>query len=528
MNPIQKTICSLALIIILVRCTPSTTSVPLTVLPSPSAPSTSSISPIYWPTAGWRTSTPEGQGMDSEVLAQMNESLQGESLNPNSLLVIRNGYLVDEIYKNPYSASQLDHIFSVTKSVIGTLVGIAIQKGDIKNVQQPIFEILSDSGVNNLDAQKKAITLENLLTQTSGLKCPDVPAEGEIPMEASDNWVQFMLDQPMEAQPGTKFNYCTATTHLVSAILQKATGTTSRDYANQYLFTPLGITPIMEDRWPSDPQGITLGGYGLVLTPDEMAKLGYLFLNKGEWDGQSIVPAAWVEASTTSHSNMGEKKEYGYLWWVDPQGKWYAALGRGGHHIFVYPAENLVVAYTATLPYTNDADLIPLQDLLAQYILPSIKSDQPLATNPAGQVRLQLAIQSLSQPVPAQLSSLPVAASTISGKTFTLAENPFGWQTMIFTFEAGSSETTVTMNGMRQLVVGLDNIYRINAVDDKVYPEALRGNWDSQDTFAVEDIKLGQLQDFEMQVKYTGDLIAITVLDNITGNQLELQGTQNN
>jgi CubicO group peptidase (beta-lactamase class C family) len=121
---------------------------------------------------------------------------------------------------------------------------------------------------------------------------------------------------------------------------------------------------------------VTTGGFGLALTSGEMAKLGYLFLNQGQWDGETIVPAAWVAASTASHANQGDKKEYGYLWWIDPQGQWYAALGRAGQHIFVYPAENLVVVFTANLPYTHDADLVPLQELLDQYILPAVKSDR--------------------------------------------------------------------------------------------------------------------------------------------------------
>ena len=143
----------------------------------------------------------------------------------------------------------------------------------------------------------------------------------------------------------------------------------------QNLFEPLRITNF---NWDRDADGIPIGGWGLQLTPREMAKLGYLFLNEGQWDGKTILPASWVAASTASHANRGDKKEYGYLWWVDPQGKWYAALGRAGQHIFVYPAENLVVIFTADLPYTNDADLVPLQELLYRYILPAVKSDEAL------------------------------------------------------------------------------------------------------------------------------------------------------
>jgi CubicO group peptidase (beta-lactamase class C family) len=254
------------LIAFLVGCTPA---------------SPTSTSPTYWPTDGWRSTTPEEQGMDSEKLAQMVEHIQQEQLDLHSLLIVRNGYLVSEIYAYPYSAGQVHFIASVTKSVIGALVGIAIQKGDIKDVQQPLFSLLSDQGVANLDEEKKAITLEDLLAMTSGLDCHENPAPGEVSMQTSQNWVQFMLDLPMVAQPGTKFNYCTSAIEVLSAVLQKATGMSAREFANQNLFAPLGIGSIQEALWPSDPQGVTTGGYGLALTSGEMAKLGYLFLNQG-------------------------------------------------------------------------------------------------------------------------------------------------------------------------------------------------------------------------------------------------------
>jgi CubicO group peptidase (beta-lactamase class C family) len=514
-----KVFIPLILIVLLAGCATSS--------PVPASSSPTPSSSTYWPTNGWRSTTPEEQGMDSEKLAQMVEELKQGNLDLNSLLIVRNGNLVTELYISPYSAGQADFVYSVTKSVIGTLVGIAIQKGNIKDVQQPLISLLSDQGVKNLDENKKAITLENLLTQTSGLKCPDTPEPGETVMEASENWVQFMLDQPIVSQPGTKFNYCTSATHLVSAILQKATGMSVVEFANQNLFLPLGIGPITKDRWPSDPQGVTIGGYGLVLTPSEMAKLGYLYLNHGEWDGKAIIPADWVGASTTKHANQENKKDYGYLWWVDNHGQWYAALGRSGHHIFVYPDKNLVVVFTASLPFTNDADLIPLQELLDQYILPSIKSDHPLPANPNSLTRLEAGLQTLAQPARTDPSPLPAIAAEISGKTYTLANNPSGWQTMIFSFEDGSDEAKVTINGARQLAIGLDNTYRIFGVDDPTFPEALRGRWENQDTLVVEDVKLGQLSKIIIRIQFSDDTILITGQEKYSGSQFEMNGSLN-
>jgi CubicO group peptidase (beta-lactamase class C family) len=483
--------------------------------------------PAYWPTNGWLSTAPEEQGMDSEKLAQMAELIQQEKLDLHSLLIVRNGYLVSELYAYPYSAGQVHFVASVTKSVIGALVGIAIQQGYIKDIHQPLFTLLPDQGVANLDERKKAITLEDLLTMTSGLDCRENPAPGEPFMQASQNWVQFMLDLPMAAQPGTKFNYCTGAIQLVSAILQRATGMSAREFANQNLFAPLGIEPISEARWPSDPQGVTIGGYGLALTPGEMAKLGYLFLNQGQWDGKTIVPAGWVAASTTSHADRGDKKEYGYLWWTDPQGKWYAALGRAGQHIFVYPAENLVVVFAADLPTTiPDADLAPLQELLDQYILPAIKSGRPRPANPTSLARLEAGIQALSQPQRTAPPTLPAIAAEISDKTYTLEDNPFGWHTIVFSFQDKADEATVTIDG-QQLTIGLDNVYRIPGAADSTFPEGLRGYWENQDTFVVRDIRPGQMLEFTYLIQFSGDAIHVTRQEKYSGSQVELEGTLN-
>jgi CubicO group peptidase (beta-lactamase class C family) len=490
--------------------------------------STPSTLPAYWPTNGWRTATPEEQGMDSEKLAQMVEHIQQQQLNLHSLLIVRNGYLVSEMYGYPYSAGQVHFIASVTKSVIGMLVGIAMQKGYIKDVHQTLFSLLPGQGVANLNEEKQAITLEDLLSMTSGLDCHENPAPGEAFMQASGNWVQFMLDLPMAAPPGTKFNYCTSAVQLLSAILQKATGMSAREFANQNLFSPLGIGPISEERWPSDPQGVTIGGYDLALTPGEMAKLGYLFLNQGQWDGKTIVPASWVSASTASHANQGDKKEYGYLWWVDPQGKWYAALGRAGQHIFVYPAENLVVVFTADLPYTHDADFIPLQELLDQYILPAVKSSRPLPANPEGLARLKAGIQVLAQPPRTAPAPLPAIATQISGETYALADNPFGWRTIAFNFQDSVDEVQITVNSngnTGQLAIGLNNVYRTVEGGDSTFPQELRGRWENQDTFVVEDIYPGQMVQYTYHIQFSGDVIHIIRQETYSGNKVELQGT---
>ena len=477
----------------------------------------------YWPTDGWRTTAPEEQGMDSEVLAQMVEHIQTEQLPVHSLLIVRNGYLVSEIYGYPYSANQVHWIASVTKSVTSALVGIAIEQGYIKNVHQPLSSLLPDSNVANLDEAKKAITLENFLTLTTGLDCSD---NRDVPlMLASTNWVDFTLSLPMATKPGTQFNYCTDAVHVLSAILQKATGMSTRELANKTLFAPIGIGPIPEERWPSDPQGVTHGGEGLILTPQEMAKFGYLMLNHGKWDGKTIIPANWVSASTKKHIPKDEKNGYGYLWTISPDGKYYSALGLAGQHIFVFPNKNMVVVFTSDLPLGNNADLIPLEKLLNQYILPAVKSNQPLPANPDAVARFEAGVQAMAQPKPVH-ASLPAIAEEISDKTFTLNDNPFGWQTIVFSFK--DDEATVTTNDAQTLAIGLDNVYRMVPSTDGVFSESTRAYCENENTLIIEDIYIGQMQRIDYRVKFSKNTIDISGLEKYSGIQIELHGSLNN
>ncbi len=480
--------------------------------------------PDYWPTEGWRTTTPEEQGMDSETLAKMIEAIQQEQLPLHSLLIVRNGYLVGEIYAYPYTAGQVHILQSVTKSVIGALAGIAIEQGTIKDIHQPLFSLIPDENVSNLDEDKKAITLENVLTLTAGLDCPEDPALGKPIMQTSENWVDFMLDQPMVSRPGEKFNYCTGEAHILSAILQKATGISTRSFANQVLFSQIGIGPVTETLWPSDPQGVTLGGYGLSLTPQQMAKFGYLFLNQGKWGSKTVIPSQWVKASTTNHNQGDGKKGYGYLWWIDPKGKWYAALGRNGQHIFVYPDENMVVVFTAALPTGNNADLIPLQKLLDQYILPAVKSDGPLPDNSDAQARLQSGIQTFAQPQET-VPSLPATAKEISGRTYAMEDNPFGWQTIVFSFQEGEQEAQISINDSQQTPVGLDNSYHFAEAGENPFPMGFRGSWKSVDMLSIEYIVLGTPAHYQVTVEFSGDKIHIVQQDVLTGTEDQVNGT---
>ena len=172
---------------------------------------------------------------------------------------------------------------------MSALIGIAIDKGYIKGVNQPVLNFFKKRTAKNLDADKKAMTLEHVLTMTTGLECRDsylYSWSGLNQMTASDDWVQFMIDLPMVEAPGTRFEYCNGASFLLSAILQEQTGMNALTFANKHLFGPLGIPVVY---WPSNSQGITIGYANLYMTPRDMAKIGYLYLNDGLWDDKRII-----------------------------------------------------------------------------------------------------------------------------------------------------------------------------------------------------------------------------------------------
>ena len=352
------------------------------------------ITAAEWPTGGWQTSTPESQGMDSRVLEDMLETVQNQNYNIDSITVIRNGYLVLEAAVYPYTQDTKHIIHSCTKSIVSILIGIAIDQGFIEGVQTPVLDFFPDRTASNLDFDKEALTLENLLTMTSGFKCRDSYLyrwSGLNDMRGSDDWVQFMLDLPMEETPGTKFEYCNGASFLLSAIITETTGLSSNEFAEINLFAPLGITDLS---WPTNPQGINIGWGELRMLPTDMAKIGYLYLGGGVWDGEQIVPTAWVEDSTRKHISATLEDGYGYQWWVDDSGL-YLALGYAGQFIFIVPEKELVVVFTSDL---SDSDFYIPQNLLNDYIIPAAVSPDPLPENPTAESALRQLTEKLSQP----------------------------------------------------------------------------------------------------------------------------------
>ena len=333
--------------------------------------------------------------MDSELLVRMFDYIEQEKANVHGVLVVRNGYTVVEAYYPPYGPNIRHSTASVGKSFTGALVGIAIHEGYIDSVDQKVLDFFSNHPTAHSDPLKQAMAVEDLLTMRSGLDWPESAASysssGNImnQMMGSLDWASFVLDQPMVAEPGTRFNYSSGDSHLLSAIIQEATGMSTLSFARSRLFEPLGISRVF---WPSDPHGIAFGAGGLWLTPRDMAKFGQLYLQGGVWDGKQVVPAEWVAASIARQvSAHGAASYYGYQWWVRVDGT-FAAHGYRGKRIFVVPDLEMVVVFTADLPGNTPSVL------LSSFILPAAKSPEPLPENPQGVALLEARIGEIERP----------------------------------------------------------------------------------------------------------------------------------
>ncbi|MBM3130316.1 MAG: hypothetical protein FJ009_17025 [Chloroflexi bacterium] len=511
-----------------------------------SAPATTPVAKgdatAYYPTQAWRTATPEQQGVDSAALLKLFDEIQAKQYNIHSIIIARHGFIVAEAYWYPFQPSYKHVLYSCTKSVNSALVGVAIKQGKISGVNQRVVDFFPERKIANgstalttgNDARKQAMTLEHLLTMSSGMEWN----ETGVPLTASNNsnrqmiqskdWVQFVLDRPMKEDPGARFNYNSGGAHLISAILQKTTGQNELAFAQEYLFKPLGISDIA---WTMDPNGIYRGEDGLELTPRDMAKIGYLFLKNGTWDGQQIVSADWVKQSSRKHIDTLDEKDYGYQWWVQPFGI-YNAAGRGSQYIFVLNDLDMVVVFTSGLK-TKDFDLPA--SLVEKFVIPSTPlragpaaKPQPLPENATASGALTARVKSLGQAEPKPAPPLPTIAQTISGKTYALENNSLNLRGFALTFQDKDALFRMIVGDKRlDVAVGLDNVFRVTRIEARG-EVAMRGFWRNDKTFVIQQQFLNEADRLEYAFTFDKDTIDLRVTGFIESNTEQARGKLQN
>lgn len=338
----------------------------------------------------WQSTIPATQGLDAATLEAAATAL---SLQPSafSLLVIRNDFLVLERYFHGSQGNHSNNLHSASKSILSSLVGIALDRGYLKNLEQTVGELLPRHHMK--DAVTASITLRHLLTMASGLAW--VEDQTECNIQKAPNWVQAILDLPVTSTLGTQFNYSTGNSHLVSAILTEATGQPTPDFATAALLKPLGISV---DHWGKDPQGIASGGYDFYMTPRAFARFALLVFTHGQLKGQQLIPAAWLAGSIRPEEPDRTGYHYGYYYWLPWVGGHAVAKmwGFGGQLAYLIADEHLVVVLT------NDThrnyEEFDGDSFVASSILPAIRRHSPALPPAAAALRLSATVPALSKP----------------------------------------------------------------------------------------------------------------------------------
>jgi CubicO group peptidase (beta-lactamase class C family) len=331
-------------------------------------------------------STPEAQGVSSAEVRAFVEAADRQVDTMHSFMLVRHGLVVAEGWWKPEAAEKPHVMHSLSKSFTSTAIGLAVAEGKL-SVDDPVLKFFPEEAPVEPSDKLKAMRVRDLLTMSTG-------HQTEAKFTPDEPWVRTFLSQPVPHKPGAHFLYNTPGTHMLSAIVRKVTGETVLEYLKPRLFEPLGME---NPEWGSSPQGNTLGGWGLKIRTEDIAKFGQLYLQKGQWKGKQLVAASWVEQATAKQVSNGSDptkdwdQGYGFQFWRCRHGA-YRGDGAHGQFCIVLPREDAVIAITA-----NTKDMQAELNVVWDKLLPAFR-DQPLPENADEQAKLKQTFANLAIP----------------------------------------------------------------------------------------------------------------------------------
>jgi CubicO group peptidase (beta-lactamase class C family) len=450
----------------------------------------------------------------------------------DSVVVARHGTLVAEAYYAPFPAGTKHRINSSTKAVVSTLLAIAMQEGLLKSVDQPVLDFFPGRTFANTDARKKALTVRHLLDMTSGIDW-DEPLSNALPrsfleMEASPDWVKFVLDRPMARDPGASFEYNSGNAHLLSAILTKVTGKSALDYAREKLFGPLGIEDVL---WRGDPQGISGGGAGLYLRPRDMTKLGTFWLHDGVLDGKRLMAEGWLDRARRGAVEMpGPGLRYANQFWSLSGLDTFMSVGFDRQLIYVMPKLDLVASFTGSGRYSN-ADGKPSRPGFSLYgpfdrLKTAARSDKPLPEDPDALALLKARSKAVAvEARTAPSGAAPALADKISGRVYRIAPNTLRFGSFSFTFAKDTASFTYELDGKSfGGPIGLDGYYAIGG-HRQFGKDAAKGRWLDDKTYQLEMMTVGNDDDVQMTFAFDPEGRTVTAkLQTLIGFKTDFTG----
>ncbi len=404
-------------------------------------------------------STPEAQGVSSTELLEFLEDADTNIDTMNSFMLVRHGHVVAEAWWAPYDAETPHVLYSLSKSFTSTAVGLAINEGKL-TIHDEVAKFFPEDIPEEPSANLKAMRVRDLLRMTTGHQTepPTWRDEPDSPLKGA-TWTKKFYAHPVNFKPGTLFLYNTSATYMQSAIVQKVSGMTVRDYLVPRLFEPLDIaTPT----WFASPEGVSAGGFGLNLKTEDLAKFGQLYLQNGEWHGKQLIPAAWVKQATTRQTSNGSdpssdwSQGYCFQFWRSRHNS-YRGDGAFGQYLLVLPEQDAVIIITSGVKNMQD-----VMNRVWDKLLPAIKPEA-LPNNATATDNLQTKLKSLTVKMPFGESTSPLAAE-ISDKWFEFPENDRGIKAVALDMYADAPTLTVrTAEGEIKTLLGFGNWQKTRA-----------------------------------------------------------------
>ena len=428
-------------------------------------------------------------------------------LNVHSVTVIRHGQVVLDAYFYPYRASAPHDVASVTKSITAAIVGIAVGHGTGEDGSETTLVFPNDRPAD-ADERKQKITIADMLAMRSGLDCGFLPGEQELEqMRRTNDWAKFALALPMKYAPGEKFGYCSPGYHLLSSVVTAAAHEPLVEFGKKNLFAPLGIRDVI---WPPDEQGRTHGWGDSHFYPRDFAKIGYLYLHDGQWDGKQIVPAEWVHQSITRQSDPGSDRGYGYGWWLaKTEGmEEFGGNGRGGQTVAVWPEKDMIVIITGGGYPANE---------VRPAIAKSIQASHALAANAAAVRELKAKIAEAARaPAALPVADLPAMAQTVSGAVYQFPRNASRIDEISLVF-GGTREAQLKLKYLGTdltIPVGLDGVYRLGPYGPLKLLAGASGKWTSVSDFALDLNFISNINHYSAVLHFEGDAVQVVISES--------------
>lgn len=446
------------------------------------------------PEQAFSLSTPEEEGFSSKGLTEIFSFVKEKKPNIHSLLVIRNKKIVLDAYFYPFRSGLRHDIASCTKSVTSLLIGIAIDKGYLKNEDQLVSSFFPEINLSGKDFE--TLSIKDLLTMKSGFDC-DGSNEDSLFNELfpSANWPKFIFDIPFVAHPGQQFSYCSCNYYLLAEIIYRATGLAPEDFAKKYLFNELGIRSVY---WSKNKQGINYGWGDLCLKPHDLAKIGQLLLDDGKWNNKSIISANWVNKAKSMNTVFSNGNGYGYGFWIDKDHA-FNMEGRGTQRIHIDSIHNAVVVVTAGGLSDDDKEAIGHLIGYALHSDEKLKSD-PVSFDALKKMERQAATAMIDSP---RYISNGTEKDKLFNKAIVFPKNSLGIKSAEIISKKGNLSLMLKPTGEQTVVypLGIDAAYKFyqDATSGNLY--ALRGYWKASNEFEIEWNMLSKINKYLIDFK---------------------------